>query len=149
MQHFKTLVLAAAMSLSAGAARADLVVTPKQGAPTSISLDKLRKITFSQGRVHFVGATTTSYAIADVRKLSFGTLSALRSAQLPAAAMSFRDGTLTFPADAPRRLELFAADGRRIAALPLASGQTQISLTHLPQGCYMVRVGQNTLKFLR
>ena len=117
------------------------------GTERNISLPIVQRITFEEG---YVVVTTTegkhSFPIANLDKISFSETAdpdAIKAMPEQAENLTYKDGTLAIKGDG--MLRVYNASGALVSIAYVKEG-ANVSLSSLPAGVYIVRMGDKVIK---
>lgn len=113
----------------------------------SIELASIQKITFDTQAGHAIVTTTEGqvrFPLSEMEKMFFSaTATAIKALPAKSQNLSYAKGKLKV--DAEGMLYIYAANGQAVRMAKL-QGETSISLDNLPQGTYIVKIGNQTIK---
>lgn len=113
----------------------------------SIELASIQKITFDTQGGHTIVTTTEGevrFPISEMEKMFFSaTPTAIKSLPAKSDNLSYAKGKLNV--DAEGVLYIYAASGQAVR-MAKVDGKTSISLSNLPKGTYIVKLGSQTIK---
>lgn len=136
--------------LTASATDFYLWVTQTSGDETSWAVSEVQKITFSGSNVIVTATdgTSATFAMSDVSKLNFQTSpTAINSLQVE-SPVRFVGDNLQVSASEGTAVDVYSATGALVGKA-YVNGSGQVSLSNLPKGVYMVKVGGKTSKVLK
>ena len=145
-----SLTLALVSSLTASATDFYLWLNAASGDETSWAVSGLQKITFSGTNVVITttDGSSSTYAMSDVSKLHFETSPTAINDVQAGQAVRFDGTALQVSASEGTRVDVFTATGT-LAGRATVDGTGRVSLSNLPSGVYMVKIGNNTTKILK
>ncbi len=136
--------------LTASATDFYLWVTQTSGDETSWAVSEVQKITFSGSNVVVTATdgTSATFAMSEVSKLNFQTSpTAIQNLQAE-TPVRFDGDNLKVSASEGTVVDVFSATGTLVGKASV-DGSGQVSLSNLPKGVYMVKVGSKTSKVLK
>ena len=158
MNHKFFLPLLLLGMIAAEARAQNLIIRYTDGSEITESLDAIRTLTFSPGTllVNFDSGSTDTYALSDLQKLYFNTITGIgedenrsaRNIQVypnPSAAMITVTG---IPEDAGS-VTVYGIDGAPVLSEEVRDGKAILDITGLRPGLYVVHASGRTAKFIR
>lgn len=136
--------------LTASATDFYLWVTQTTGDETSWALSDVRKITFSNGNVVVTATdgTSSTFAMSEVSKLNFQTSPTAINSLQTESSVRFNGDNLQVSASEGTAVDVYSPTGTLVGKASV-DGSGQVSLSNLPKGVYMVKVGGKTSKVLK
>ena len=140
------------------AAQNSLIVKQANGSLKGTALTSLSKITFSTGNmlVRKTDATTDSYVLADVSKVTFGIFSGINDVSSNSPALSIYPNPATsfiqlrnLPEAKGFNICIYSLAGSRLMQQYLTSTTSTIDVSTLNKGMYLLNVNGSTLKFIK
>jgi len=156
-QLFAGILIFAAVSSYSLTAQNSLSMKFTDGTENASLISSVRKITFSGGNLllNKTDATSNSYAISGIRKLIFGIYSGINEITSDQTSISL------YPCPATNYLRLqnapegktsiriYSLNGVEMMNYSLASTTQPIDISKLPQGMYLLKANNKTLKFTK
>ena len=136
--------------LTASATDFYLWLTNTTGDEESWSLSDVRKITFSGSDVVITttDGSTKTYAMSEVSKLNFQDTPTSIDRVKASSPVQFDGNALHVGASTGTPVDVYTATGS-LACKSVVDGSGQVSLSSLPNGVYLVKIGNNKVKVLK
>lgn len=147
------LVFVLLASVSAVVSAQSIKVNEKDGDSIELSLDGLRKLSFSDGNLvaTFKDGTSESYEMSDISGLSFdsetgvGTVSVMEGRMVYSASQ----GLAVVAGSEGSTFSVFNLSGNSVLQQKIGSDLETVDLSSLQKGVYLVRLGSKTVKIVR
>lgn len=142
------LLLLLASTLTTWASTYNYLTIATTAAESSVALSTIKKITFSGSNlvVTTIDGEETSVALSNLNRLYFSEkATAVRN--LHAGKLAYQNGRIV--AGTSGVLTVYNASGAIVRQMPVAGGRTEMNLSTLPTGIYIVKLGQQTLKIAK
>lgn len=128
-----------------------LNVTQTDGGENSFTVSKISKITFSPTNmiITLSDGTTSELPLASLNKMFFTDESTgIASLTTSGSQISLNDGTLHVNAPRGSVVSLYNMEGKMLRTVTAQGEDTQISVSGLTKGVYIVKVGNNAKKIM-
>lgn len=151
LRHFLTVFLLLMSSVCMADSYQYLVVGEggEGGGETGFAISQIERITFSSTdmNIELTDGTIRQIPLLSLSKLFFSAddFSALASATASGSSIRMSDGVLRVDVATGERVTIFNLKGLQVLT---ATESLTLDFDHLPKGVYIVKVGQQTKKFL-
>lgn len=128
-----------------------LNVTQTDGGENSFTVSKISKITFSSTNmiVTLTDGTTSELPLASLNKMFFTDESTgIASLTTNGSQISLSDGTLHVNAPKGSVVSLYNMEGKMLRTVTAQGEDTQISVSGLTKGVYIIKVGNQSKKIM-
>lgn len=154
MTKLKNILMAALLTMST-AAMADnyayLTVDDTNG-ENSFSLNEIKKITFDTANmiITMTNGSTTQLPLASLNKMFFSEtgITGIAAQKQGSSQVKLIDGVIHVNAPAGSVITLFNMGGQAVRTMTSATDDTQINVSSLTKGVYIVKVGNLTKKVM-
>lgn len=137
-------------------AQNSIFIKLNNGTQNSVVLSSLNKITFSSANMflNLNNATTNSFAISDINKITFGLSAGINDVENESKLSVFPNPASDFikiknlPAE-ESMITVYRIDGAIVMQRSLSFASPSIDISGLSTGLYLIRIGNQTLKFTK
>ena len=132
-----------------------LILSTSTGAEQLWELATIQKISFSGDDmlVNLKSGTISTFGLSEINKFYFSTRTGILENKLTDDSMplivSKSTSELTVNTQGAKRVELLHIDGSHLQQVTVDGDQCTVSINHLPQGIYLVRVADKVAKFVK
>lgn len=119
---------------------------------TSVVLSSLSKITFSNGSMNLYNTSGTSmgtYSLSALNMMFFSsTATGIQSAAADGFSAALQGGVLKISSPAASKINLYMASGALVKSISSSAAETEIYMSSLPKGIYLLKVNNQVKKIL-
>ena len=122
------------------------------GSQTDVSLSDIKKITFDESNMLIVLAdgNEQKLPLSGLSKMFFSSKdpNAIESVNAGKSQFAIKDGKLTILGAEGKQVTIYDTNGRAVRTVTLSEGQTEINISGLTKGVYIVRAGKEAKKIM-
>lgn len=132
----------------------DLIVSKTDGTTASLDLEKIHKISFSEGNMvatSIEGTNLSTYTLSAISMLQFTNSTDVDAVEIMDGRISYSAaaGVAYVSGSAGQTFSVFNLSGSTLLTQPIESDSESVDLSALQSGVYLLRLGSKTIKIVR